>query len=391
MNLTLKQWLELFEDGGCTEALRSKSAQIVEMIRSRTGNADRLLSIQSADDIKVIFYDRLCDVYIGCFTELLSLEMGEAEFAAEIVMSDSVTPRLRQAVQALSDRLKEDADMIYRRFPFLRDIEEKITANFIESEVLLLDRYALSKEEISEAIFGGRPSGRILSFLKQRIYSRQHGRFVQGINTEAGVIYYKPHDCQVDALWRDIIMLGFSDITRATDVVWGKGYGFCKEIKAEPLEDINDARLYFFRFGALTAVLSVLGSIDIHKNNIMACGAWPVLIDTENLITPEAGLSDSLCPQEADPAFPSGPMGRFARLLYLYREDGPADEGFTLFLLRVLGKARLKRKAGDLLPPLKAAYARALAAKKKIRTRTTAMIALEAARLLEGDLQWISL
>ena len=84
-------------------------------------------------------------------------------------------------------------------------------------------------------------------------------------------------------------------------------------------------------------------------------------------------------------------MGRFARLLYLYREDGPADEGFTLFLLRVLGKARLKRKAGDLLPPLKAAYARALAAKKKIRTRTTAMIALEAARLLEGDLQWISL
>lgn len=107
--------------------------------------------------------------------------------------------------------------------------------------------------------------------------------------------------------------------------------------------------------------------------------------------TPEARLSDSLCPQEADPAFPSGPMGRFARLLYLYREDGPADEGFTLFLLRVLGKVRLKRKAGVLLPPLKAAYARALAAKKKIRTRTTAMIALEAARLLEGDLQWISL
>ncbi|HCA21653.1 MAG TPA: hypothetical protein DEO87_04675 [Lachnospiraceae bacterium] len=300
MNLTLKQWLELFEDGGCTEALRSRSAQIVEMLRSRTGNADRLLSIQSEDDIKDIFYDRLCDIYIGCFTELLSLEMGEAEFTAEIVMSDSVTPRLQQAVQALSDRLKEDADMIYRRFPFLRDIEEKITANFIESEVLLLDRYALSKEEISEKIFGGRPSGRILSFRKQRFFSRQHGRFVQGINTEAGVIYYKPHDCQVDALWRDIIMLGFSDITRAADVVWGKGYGFCNEIKAEPLEDINDARLYFFRFGALTAVLSVLGSIDIHKKNIMACGAWPVLIDTENLITPEAGLSDVMNRTAAD-------------------------------------------------------------------------------------------
>lgn len=100
---------------------------------------------------------------------------------------------------------------------------------------------------------------------------------------------------------------------------------------------------------------------------------------------PEAALSDSLCPQEADPAFPCGPMGRFARLLFLYREEGPADEGFTLLLLRVLGKARLNRKAGVLLPPLKAAYARGLAAKKKIRTRTTAVIALEAARLLEGN------
>ena len=81
--------------------------------------------------------------------------------------------------------------------------------------------------------------------------------------------------------------------------------------------------------------------------------------------TPEAKLSDSLCAEEADPAFPSGPMGRFARLLRLYREEGPADEGFTLFLLRTLGRAHLGQKAGALLPPLKAAYARGLAAKKK--------------------------
>ena len=107
--------------------------------------------------------------------------------------------------------------------------------------------------------------------------------------------------------------------------------------------------------------------------------------------TPEAELTDRLCPGEEDPEFPPGPMGRFAGLLYLYREEGPADEGFTLLLLRVLGRARLKQKAGVLLPPLKAAYARGLAAKKKIRTRTTAMIALEAARILEGDRQWISL
>ena len=101
--------------------------------------------------------------------------------------------------------------------------------------------------------------------------------------------------------------------------------------------------------------------------------------------TPEAALADSLCPEEADPAFPAGPMGRFARLIFLYREEGTADEGFVLLLLRALGKAHLHQKAGVLLPPLKAAYARGLAAKKKIRTRTTAIIALEAARLLEGD------
>ncbi len=100
---------------------------------------------------------------------------------------------------------------------------------------------------------------------------------------------------------------------------------------------------------------------------------------------PEAALIRQLCPDE-DPSFasPAGPAGRFAALLYRFREEGEADGDFTLSLLRALGRARTGQRSAALLLPPKHAYARGLAAGKCLRTRETALIALETARILEG-------
>ena len=101
---------------------------------------------------------------------------------------------------------------------------------------------------------------------------------------------------------------------------------------------------------------------------------------------PERALTKRLCGAEAFPdAFPDSPAGRFAALLWRLRESGEADGDFTLVLLRTLGKARLGQKAAALLPPLKSAYARALAARKTVRTAETALIALETALVLESS------
>ena len=103
--------------------------------------------------------------------------------------------------------------------------------------------------------------------------------------------------------------------------------------------------------------------------------------------SPEWALVERICRDEAPEnpfSFPPGPMGRFAALLFRYREEGEADAAFVLALLRTLGGARMGQKAEALLPPVKAAYARCLAEKKKARTAQTALIALEAALVLEG-------
>ena len=100
--------------------------------------------------------------------------------------------------------------------------------------------------------------------------------------------------------------------------------------------------------------------------------------------TPEWAVIGRLCRGDGPPArFPAGPAGNFAALLYRYREEGEADAAFTLALLRTLGRAVLGQRSEILLPPLKSAYARCLADKKRAATAETALIALETARILE--------
>ena len=104
--------------------------------------------------------------------------------------------------------------------------------------------------------------------------------------------------------------------------------------------------------------------------------------------TPETEIVERICREKGFPEnalFPDGPAGHFAALLARFTEAGEADPAFTLSLLRAFGAAALGQTAPVVLPPLKAAYARCLAEKKRARTRETALIALETALTLEGS------
>lgn len=48
----------------------------------------------------------------------------------------------------------------------------------------------------------------------------------------------------------------------------------------------ENARTYFHHLGGLTAVVLMMGSSDLHHNNVLSSGVYPVIIDYELMMTP---------------------------------------------------------------------------------------------------------
>ena len=106
-----------------------------------------------------------------------------------------------------------------------------------------------------------------------------------GVRCEGGRFYYKPHDCGIDEFCHEITDRFFSDVTRTAEVIEGDGFGFCTELVPGPLEKEADAARYFYHYGAVSALFSVLNGADLHENNVLACGVYPCIIDLENLLS----------------------------------------------------------------------------------------------------------
>ncbi|HEX8373201.1 MAG TPA: type 2 lanthipeptide synthetase LanM [Chthoniobacterales bacterium] len=65
----------------------------------------------------------------------------------------------------------------------------------------------------------------------------------------------------------------------------------------QPCRLEDEVKSFYFRAGAQLYLFYVLGGTDLHADNLVACGAHPVVIDCETLFHPkitEAGASDSL-------------------------------------------------------------------------------------------------
>lgn len=61
------------------------------------------------------------------------------------------------------------------------------------------------------------------------------------------------------------------------------GHGWVEFVEHEACADVNDVSAFYWRTGALLAMLHSLGASDIHHENVIAAGACPVAVDLEAL------------------------------------------------------------------------------------------------------------
>lgn len=100
-------------------------------------------------------------------------------------------------------------------------------------------------------------------------------------------ILYKPRDMTMDLHFQNLLQW-FNDNTELYDfktikIINKKNYGWMEFIKSKPCHNKNEINCYFERQGYYLALFYIVNATDMHNENIIANGEFPVYVDLETI------------------------------------------------------------------------------------------------------------
>lgn len=286
----VNRYTEILQQAGCMEFLRG-------FVEKDTEKFLRLpiISDDAAKSIQKSLQTRLENLYLQTLMRSLRLYVEEFDVVESMSPTGKSVEALRRAAEKIFNELIQGTgEPLKDKFFFLREYEEIVRKNFHDFMQEFLDRITSRQAEISAQFFGGVPITKILALSSDGADTHRHGRNVIRVTTDAGIFYYKPHDCSIDVLYHEIIANWFSDCTASAEIVSGEDYGFAKELVTRDVEKLEDVEKYFYNFGILTALFHGLGTVDMHYENIIANGIRPCAIDLETLFKTERNLTTKI-------------------------------------------------------------------------------------------------
>jgi lantibiotic modifying enzyme len=103
-------------------------------------------------------------------------------------------------------------------------------------------------------------------------------------------LIYKPKDLAVDRAWGAFAKwLKYSGAPWYPDVptvVSCELYGWTSFVETQSCTNMAERFAFFTKLGSMLALLHLLGATDCHRENFIAHGAEPVLVDLETLLSP---------------------------------------------------------------------------------------------------------
>lgn len=107
-------------------------------------------------------------------------------------------------------------------------------------------------------------------------------------NNKAGIVYYKPRDLSLDAALEKFIdwWNGRSKITHLVpENILRRDYGWSQSISYKACSNETEVNDFYLRYGSLLALSYIFSTRDLHMENIVSCGAYPVIVDIETLFS----------------------------------------------------------------------------------------------------------
>ena len=259
------------------------------------------------DDIREGFVRRTAKIITPALSKMLLMYLNDID-VLDSYIEDSGSDSLDVYRDQFLEKMTADSCGELRgRVPQLIELIRKIHTQYIA----VIDEFILRVDNSYDVICSSLLHNRFSELTGISVDSgdvHNHGHTTSIVTTDKGKFVYKPHDVRIDLRSYELFNRFFSDIMRAPVVCSFDDYGFSGFIENRSASTTEEAEKYFYNLGGFVAVTLMLCSSDLHHNNVLAQGIYPVIIDYELMMTPGKRKRDNSLSQELSDSLLFGSM-----------------------------------------------------------------------------------
>lgn len=171
-------------------------------------------------------------------------------------------------------------------FPEVLDLAARIISNWVLAQIELLRRLVLDKHHLAKNFLARRRRVRIIHIRPGLSDPHESGRTAALVEFAGGErVVYKPRAADREQLWFESLRWlnrnGFDVRFRIPKLLARNRYCWMEFIPPEGCKNLRAVRNFYFRWGAQAALAQILSATDLHRENWIAAGSQPVLVDAE--------------------------------------------------------------------------------------------------------------
>jgi len=192
---------------------------------------------------------------------------------------------------------------LFQKFPALAHLWTVAIKQWRNHVVEVLHRVRKDGPVISHHFFERRPLGLIRNMRPGLSDPHHGGRSVTLLEFDCGRLIYKPRSGQSEVMWFELLTCmnsqGFSPKHRIVRILNGGSYSWMEFVQPASCKNKAEVRRFYERLGGMIAAAYLLKAVDCHRDNVIAAGEHPVLVDIDALwhvsaVTPTQNRADVL-------------------------------------------------------------------------------------------------
>ena len=151
-------------------------------------------------------------------------------------------------------------------------------------------------------------------------------------------LIYKPRSSYTDIIYEEVLDVISTDLIemKTPKTINNIDYSWHEYIQQLACKNIDQVKNFYIRAGVHLAVTYSLGTTDIHYENLIACGEFPVLVDTETLLKATRNILGESSPKSIERSV------AITGMLPLYSESGVFDFGISALFMKESESKKIK-------------------------------------------------
>ena len=179
------------------------------------------------------------------------------------------------------------AKALLEQYPVLVRRVSTITSNWQTATLKLLSRLATSLQKLHQQFFNNRDPGPLVA-VRTSGDTHCNGQAVHILTFTSGQrLVYKPRSVAMETCFFGLVgwlnRSGCEPDLKDVCTLDEADFGWMEFVDAKPCQTKDQVEQFFVRQGAQIALAYILGGADLHFENVIAHGEYPVLVDLEAL------------------------------------------------------------------------------------------------------------